>query len=107
MALPVDTTKLMLLCGAPPEAMLDQSGEHRKNRAGEELYRTEVVVMGFGRPQLCSIRTAKEPKGLVVGSAVVAPGFSVSSFQAKEGGTGILYEAQSVEPAKAQREPAS
>ena len=107
MALPVDSTKLLLLCGAPPEAVLDyESGEHKRNKEGDALYRTEVIVMGFGRPQVVGVRTPKEPKGLVVGTPVVIPGFSVSPFTTRDGGTGVLYEASAVEPAKATREAA-
>lgn len=105
MALPVDTTKLLLLCGAPPEAVLDYgTGEQKKNRDGDALYRTEVIVMGFGRPQVVGVRTAKEPKGLVTGAPVSVNGLSVSPFVTRDGSTGVLYEAVSVEPAKAARE---
>lgn len=108
MALPVDASKLLLLCGAPPEAVLDyESGEHKKNREGEALYRTDVIVMGYGRPQVVGVRTPKEPKGLVVGTPVVIAGFAVSTFSGRDGGTGVLYEATSVDPAKATREPAA
>lgn len=105
MALPVDASKLLLLCGAPPEAVLDyESGEHKKNREGEALYRTEIIVMGFGRPQVVAVRTPKEPKGLVTGAPVAIPGFAVSTFSGRDGGTGVLYEAASVEAVKATRE---
>lgn len=108
MALPVDTTKLSIICGAPPEALRDyQSGELRKNREGEQLFRTEIVVMGFGRPQVCAVRTAKEPKGLALGAPVTVSAFSVSSFQSSDGGTGVYYEAERIEPARATRETAS
>ena len=107
MALPVDTSKLLLLCGAPPEAVVDyESGEHKKNRDGEALYRTEVIVMGFGRPQVVGVRTPREPKGLSVGNPVNIPGFSISPFTTRDGGTGILYEASSVEPARTTRDAA-
>jgi hypothetical protein len=108
MALPVDSNKLLLLCGAPPEAVLDyESGAQKKNRDGEPLYRTEVIVMGFGRPQVVGVRTPREPKGLVTGAPVAIPGFSMSPFTTRDGGTGVLYEASSVEPAKATREQQS
>jgi hypothetical protein len=101
MALPVDSSKLLLLCGAPPEALLDyESGEHKKNRDGEALYRTEVIVMGFGRPQVVGVRTPREPKALVVGAPVTIPGFSVAPFTTRDGGSGVLYEATAIEQAK-------
>lgn len=105
MALPIDTTKLTVLCGAPPTAVVDRdSGEQRTNRDGEALFRTELIVLGGGRPQVLGVRTAKEPKGLVTGVPVHVTGFTVSTFVARDGGTGVFYEAAAVEPAKAVRE---
>ena len=105
MPLPVDTTKLTVLCGAPPSAVLDRdTGAHRTNREGEFLYRAELIVMGCGRPLVLGVRTAKEPKALAMGAPVNLTGFTVSTFTAKDGGTGVFYEAASIEPAKAQKE---
>jgi hypothetical protein len=105
MALPVDTSKLTILCGAPPEAMLDrETGAHRTNQQGETLFRAELIVMGCGRPLVLSVRTAKEPKALAIGTPVALSAFTVSTFTAKDGGTGVFYEADAIEGAKGIRE---
>ena len=105
MPLPVDTTKLTVLCGAPPLAVTDrETGAHRTNREGELLYRAELIVMGCGRPQVLGVRTAKEPKALVLGAPVNLTALTVSTFTAKDGGTGVFYEADAIEPAKVTRE---
>jgi hypothetical protein len=104
MALPVDTTKLTILCGGLPGPVLDrETGQQRKNAKGEALFRTDVVVMGVGRPQVLSVRTTSEPKGLATGAPVSVPELSVTTFTARDGGTGVLFEASVVEPAKAAR----
>lgn len=104
MALPVDTTKLTVLCGGPPAAVLDrETGQHRKNAKGEALYRTDVVVMGLGRPQVLSVRTTSEPKGLATGVPLALAELSVTTFTARDGGTGVLFEATGIEPSKAPR----
>ena len=98
MALPIDTTILTVLCGAPPTPVVDRdTGEHRTNRDGEALYRTELVVLGGGRAQIVGVRTAKEPKGLGAGTAVQVAGLTVSTFTTKDGGTGVFYEASALE----------
>jgi hypothetical protein len=105
MPLPVDTSKLTVLCGAPPIAVTDrETGAHRTNQQGEFLYRAELIVMGCGRPQIVGVRTAKEPKAVTVGTPVSLTAFTVSTFTAKDGGTGVFYEADAIEPAKATRE---
>ena len=105
MALPVDTTKLTVLCGGPPTAVVDrETGEHRTNRDGQSLFRTEVVVVGHGRPEVFGVRTAKEPKGLAVGAPVNVTAFTISTFTTRDGSTGVFYEAAAIEPAQATRE---
>lgn len=105
MALPIDTTKLSVLCGAPPSAVIDRdSGEQRTNRDGEALFRTELVVIGAGRPEVLGVRTTREPKGLAIGSPVNVIGFTVSTFVARDGGTGVFYEAAAIEPTKTPKE---
>ncbi len=105
MALPIDTTTLTVLCGGAPTAVVDrETGEHRTNRDGETLFRTEVIVLGSGRALVLPVRTTKEPKGLTAGSPVRLTGFSISTFVARDGGTGVLYEAGSIEPVKVGRE---
>lgn len=102
MSLPVDTTKLTVLCGGPPGPVLDrETGEHRKNLNGELLYRTDVVVMGSGRPQVLGVRTPNEPKGLALGAPVSVPELTFTTFTTKDGGTGVFFEASGVEPPKA------
>jgi len=102
MALPLDVTKLTVLCGGPPQPVVDrETGEHRTDREGRPLYRTDLVVLGSGRPELLGVRTPKEPKGIALGAQVAASGLSVSTFTARDGGTGVFYEAASLEPAKA------
>ena len=104
MALPVDTSKLTVLCGSPPTPVLDRdTGEHRKDLAGVALFRTDLVVMGSGRPQVLGVRTAGEPKGLSVGVAVSTAELTVTTFTARDGGTGVFFEASSIEPSKAAR----
>jgi hypothetical protein len=67
--LPVDTSILTVLCGGAPGPVVDrETGEHKTNRDGIPLFRTDLVVMGQGRPEVVGVRTAKEPKGLVVGT---------------------------------------
>ncbi len=80
------------------------TGEHRTNREGQALFRTEVVVLGAGRPEVFGVRTATPPKGVAVGHAAQRRWLTVSTFTAKDGGTGVFYEAASIEPAKAARE---
>jgi hypothetical protein len=105
MPLPVDTNKLIILCGAEPSAMLDRdTGAPRTNQEGQPLFRAEVIVMGCGRPVVLGVRTAKEPKALAIGAPIQLTGFTVSTFTAKDGGTGVFYDADSIDPAKATRE---
>ena len=105
MPLPVDTSKLTVLCGAPPAAMLDRdTGAPRTNPEGEPLFRADVIVMGCGRPLVLSVRTAKEPKALAVGTPVHLSALTVSTFTARDGSTGVFYEADAIEAAKATRE---
>ena len=106
MPLPVDTTKITTLCGAPPEAMVERdTGAPRTNQQGQPLFRAEVIVMGCGRPLILGVRTAKEPKGLSLGAPIHLTGLTVSTFTAKDGGTGVFYDADAIESAKATREP--
>ena len=105
MALPVDTTKITVICGGPPQPVVDRvTGEHRTNREGQALFRTEVIVLGAGRPEVLGVRTATPPKALAVGAPLAVSGLTVSTFTAKDGGTGVFYEASVIEPAKAARE---
>ena len=105
MSLPVDTSKVTVLCGGPTLPVLDRAtGEHRTNREGEALFRTEVVVLGVGRPEVLGVRTATPPKALAIGSLLAVSGLTVSTFTAKDGGTGVFYEATAIEPAKGMRE---
>ena len=104
MSLPVDTTKLTVLCGTPPSPSIDRDGKPRTNREGTALFRTEIIVMGSGRPEVLSVRTPKEPRGLAVGSPVTVTALTVSTFTARDGGTGVFYDAISIEPTKGTRE---
>ncbi len=83
-----------------------ETGEHRTNRDGQLLFRTELVVIGVGRPEVVSVRTPNEPKGLAVGGRVAVSAFTVATFNARDGGTGVFYEATAIEPARAAKEPA-
>ena len=105
MPLPVDTTKLTVFSGGPPSPVVDrETGEHRTNREGQALFRTDVVAMGVGRPEVFGVRTAKEPKGVAVGTPLNVTALTVSTFTTRDGGTGVFYEAAAIEPAKAARE---
>lgn len=105
MPLPVDTNALTVLCGTPPAPVVDRdSGEHKTTRDGVPLFRTELVVMGAGRPEVLGVRTAKEPKGLSVGAPVKVTAFTISTFTTRDGTTGVFYEAGAIEPARATRE---
>ena len=105
MPLPVDTTKLTVLCGGPPSPVLDrETGEHRTNREGQALFRTDVVALGLGRPEVFGVRTPKEPKGIAVGTTLNVTALTVSTFTTRDGGTGVFYEATALEAAKGTRE---
>ena len=105
MSLPVDTSKVTVLCGGPTLPVIDRvTGEHRHSREGQPLFRTDIIVLGSGRPEVLGIRTATLAKPLSVGSQLNVTGFTVSTFTAKDGGTGVFYEADNVEPAKITRE---
>jgi hypothetical protein len=105
MALPVDTSKVTVLCGGPSQPVVDRvTGEHRTNREGQALFRTEVIVLGSGRPEVLGLRTANQPKPVGIGAPLAVTGFTVSTFTAKDGGTGVFYEADAIEPAKPARE---
>ena len=105
MSLPVDTSKVTVLCGGPTLPVIDRAtGEHRTNREGQALFRTDIIVIGSGRPEVLGIRTATLPKPLSVGGQLNVTGFTVSTFTAKDGGTGVFYEADTVELAKTARE---
>jgi hypothetical protein len=105
MSLPIDTTKLTVLCGNPPAPVVDRdTGEHRTNREGLPLFRTELVVMGQGRPEVLGVRTARDPKGLSVGTPVTVTAFTISTFTTRDGTTGVFYEAAAIEPARATKE---
>ena len=60
--------------------------------------------MGAGRPEVLGVRTAKEPKGLAVGTPVNVTAFTISTFTTRDGTTGVFYEAGAIEPARATRE---
>jgi hypothetical protein len=105
MALPIDTAKLTVLCGTPPTPVVDRvTGELRTNREGVPLFRTELVVMGAGRPEVLGVRTARDPKGLSVGTPVTVTGFTISTFTTKDGTTGVFYEAGAIEPTRPTKE---
>ena len=105
MPLPVDTNILTVLCGGAPAPVVDrETGEHKTNRDGVPLFRTDLVVMGQGRPEVVGVRTAKEPKGLAVGTPVRVTAFTISTFTTRDGTTGVFYEAGAIEPARATRE---
>ena len=105
MALPVDTNKIIVLCGGPPQPVVDRvTGEHRTNREGQALFRTEVIVLGSGRPEVLGVRTATPPRALAVGAPLAVSGLTVSTFTTKDGGMGVFYEAASIEQGKAQKE---
>lgn len=102
MALPLDVSKLTVFCGGEAQPVVDRAtGEHRSDRDGHLLYRTDVIVVGAGRPEILGVRTPKEPKGLVLGAPVSTPGLTVSTFTTRDGTTGVFYEAQAVEAVKA------
>ncbi len=105
MALPLELTTSIVLCGGPPQAILDpETGTQRTTREGLPLYRTEVIVIGHGRPELFGVRTTKEPNGLVVGAPVALTAPTISTFTTRDGTTGVFYEAGAIEPARAARE---
>ena len=58
-------------------------------------------MLGAGRPEVLGVRTATPPKALAVGAPLAVSGLTVSTFTAKDGGTGVFYEAAAIEPAKA------
>jgi hypothetical protein len=105
MALPLELTKLIVICGGPPQAIPDpETGKQKTNRDGQLLFRTEVIVVGNGRPELFGVRTTKEPKGLVVGAPIAITAPTISTFTTRDGTTGVFYEAAAIEPARATRE---
>jgi len=105
MALPVDTNKIIILCGGPPQPVVDRvTGEHRTNREGQALFRTEVIVLGSGRPEVLGVRTATPPRALAIGAPLAVSGLTVSTFTTKDGGMGVFYEAATIEPGKTQKE---
>jgi hypothetical protein len=102
MALPIDTRNLTVLCGNPPAPVVDRdTGEHRTTRDGLPLFRTELVVMGQGRPEVLGVRTVKDPKGLGIGTPVTVTAFTISTFTTRDGTTGVFYEAGAIEPTRA------
>jgi len=105
MALPLDTNHLTVLCGNTPAPIVDRdSGEIKTTREGVPLFRTELVVMGQGRPEVLGVRTAREPKGLTIGTPVHVTAFTISTFTTRDGTTGVFYEAGAIEPARAQKD---
>jgi hypothetical protein len=105
MALPLDTSKMTVLCGNSPVPIVDRdSGEIKTTRDGVPLFRTELVLMGAGRPEVLGVRTAKEPKGLGIGMPVTVHAFTISTFTTRDGTTGVFYEAAAIEPARATKE---
>lgn len=105
MALPVDTSKITVLCGGPPQPVVDRvTGEHRTNREGQALFRTEVIVLGAGRPEVFGVRTTTPPKSLPIGAPIAVSDLTISTFTAKDGGTGVFYEATSIDLAKNARD---
>ena len=107
MALPVDTSKIIVLCGGPPQPVVDRvTGEHRTNREGQALFRTEVIVLGSGRPEVFGVRTTTPPKALPIGASLAVSDLTISTFTAKDGGTGVFYEATAIDLAKNVRETA-
>jgi hypothetical protein len=105
MSLPIDTAKLTVLCGNPPAPVVDRvTGELRTTREGQPLFRTELVVMGQGRPEVVGVRTVRDPKGLAIGMPVTVAALTISTFTTKDGTTGVFYEAAAIEPARAAKE---
>jgi hypothetical protein len=101
MSLPIDTSKLTVLCGAPPVVVLDQDGKPKANSEGQPLFRTDIITMGLGRPQVFGVRTPGEPKALTVGGPVNVSALSISTFITRDGGTGVFYDAESIVSTKA------
>jgi hypothetical protein len=68
---------------------------------------TEKARPCSGPTSSCSAQDVpKLPKPLSVGAQLNVTGFTVSTFTAKDGGTGVFYEADTVEPAKIVKETA-
>ncbi len=100
MGLPVDTTKAIVICGGPAEAMIDRdTGAPRTNQDGVPMWRVWLVLLGEDEPQSMRVKTAKEPKGLVKGQPVHVSDLVASSWTTPENKTIDLYNATSIEPA--------
>jgi hypothetical protein len=105
MALPVDTSKVTVLCGAPPQPLLDrETGQQRTSPSGDPMFRTDLIVLGSGRPEVIGVRTATTPKVPGLGLPLAVTGLTISTFTTKDGNTGVFYDAATIEPAKGTRE---
>jgi hypothetical protein len=105
MALPLELSRLTVICGGLPEPMMEQgTDKQRTTRDGEPMFRTQIVVLGSGRPEVFGVRTTKEPKGLAIGAPVHITGCTISTFTTKDGTTGVFYDAGAVEAARATKE---
>lgn len=102
MRFPVDIAKIQLICGGEAEpSVVFATGEQRTNRKGEPLFQVQLFAGGEDRPVVIAVRTPVEPKGLAFGLPVRAVGLALVPWTSRtDGGGGVNYEADRIEPAR-------
>ncbi|MFC4061645.1 hypothetical protein ACFOWE_25375 [Planomonospora corallina] len=98
--IPVDVTKLHIVCVKPPMPRLvnKDTGEVKRDRDGNVMYELTLLIEdGFNRMELVKVTTSPEPP-VTVGEVIVPVGL-VGYVWEQNGRWGISYRAQSFLPA--------
>jgi hypothetical protein len=103
--IPVDLTRLTgLMCVSAPERKTTLDGDPRKDRDGNQLWVTGLVVRrnGTRKASVIDVQTAAEPAGVQEGIPVALTELDVSLWEI-EGRHGLSYRAASIYPAESRK----
>src|SRR4051812_15697341 len=103
MRLPIDTSRLKFLVGAPAEPLRQyEEGKPREawaprtNRDGEVLWRVQLVALGDGEADVIRVAVPGDP-GVGQGEMVRVEGLTAQAWE-MDGRSGMAFRAQTVRP---------
>lgn len=107
MKLPIDTTGMTFMCGAPPEPVREFDTKRLKaDENGEPIYSVQLVAMANGAgAEIIVVKVAGEPK-VSQGAYVKVIGLVASPWSMSDR-SGVSFRASRIEPMSAQAQKAS
>ena len=101
MKLPIDTSRMTLLCATEPEPVVDfETKRPRVDETGVQIMQVGLVALGDGAAELLQVKVASDLRSLSQGSPVKVTGLVATPWSMGDR-SGISFRAQRVEPLSA------